>query len=91
MADFLPEEQAKDYLHSTAQLLFIPYKGRRDIHIAVGFITTRVRKTDEDDWGNLKLLLKYLKGKNHMKFTLLVESLSVIQWWLDASYIINHN
>jgi hypothetical protein len=38
-----------------------------------------------DDWGRLKVL-KYLKGAKHMKLTLSVEDMSVICWWVDASY-----
>jgi hypothetical protein len=50
------------------------------------FLTTRVKKPDEDDWGKLKRLLKYFKGTKHMKLTLSVDSLSTIRWWVDASY-----
>ena len=34
----------------------------------------------------MKRLMKYLKGKSHMKLTLLVNSVSVIRWWVYASY-----
>jgi hypothetical protein len=52
----------------------------------VAFLTTRVKKPDEDDWGKLKRLLKYLKGTKHLKLTLSVDSLSKVLWWVDASY-----
>ena len=38
--------------HSVAQLLFLACRARRDIQVAVAFLTTRVKKPDEDDWGN---------------------------------------
>lgn len=42
------------------------------------FLTTRVKKLDEGDWGKLKRVLKYLKGTKHLKW--------VIRWWVDALY-----
>ena len=51
----------------------------------MAFLTTRVKNTNEDDWGNMKRLLKYLKGIRHMKFTLKVDSMSMVIWWVDAS------
>ena len=52
----------------------------------MAFLTTRVQKPDVDDWGKLKRVLKYLKGTKHMKLTLSVDEMSVIRWWVDASY-----
>jgi hypothetical protein len=59
---------------------------RRDIQTAVAFLTTRVKKPDEDDWGKLKRILKYLKGTRHMRLRLSIDALGVIHWWVDASY-----
>ena len=49
-------------------------------------LTTRSKRTDEYDWGNLKRVLKYLKGNKKMKLTLIVNSLSVGNRWIYASY-----
>ena len=54
----LPEEQAHAFHHSTAQLLFLS-RVRRDIQTPVAFLTTRVKRPDDDDWGKLKRVLKY--------------------------------
>jgi hypothetical protein len=81
----LPEEQAQIFHHTTAQLLFLSSRARRDIQLAVAFLTTRVKSPDEDDWGKLKRVLKYLTGTRYMKLTLSVDNLSVIKWWVDAS------
>ena len=54
--------------------------------MAVAFLTTRVKRPDEDDWGKLKRVLKYLKGTKHLKLTLSVDDLRLLQWWVDASY-----
>ena len=81
----LPEEQAVTFHHVTAQLLFVSQRARRDIQTAVAFLTTRVKEPDEDDWGKLKRVLRYLYSTLHMKLTLSVDNLSTIKWWVDAS------
>ena len=52
----------------------------------MAFLTTSVKKPDQDDWVKLKRVLKYLNGTKHMKLKLTVENLSLIKWWIDASY-----
>ena len=48
-AKYLPEEKAIAFHHTTAQLLFLSSRARRDIQTDVSFLTTRVKKPDEDD------------------------------------------
>ena len=83
---YLPEEQAQSFHHTTAQLLFICSRSCRNIETTVAFLTTRVRQTDEDDWGKLKMVLVYLNSTRHMKMNLAVENMYLIRWWVDASY-----
>jgi hypothetical protein len=47
-AQFLPEDQARAFYHTTAQLLFLSCV-RRDIQTTIAFLTTRVKHPDEDD------------------------------------------
>jgi hypothetical protein len=82
---FLNKEQAMQFHHTVAQTLFVSTRVRRDIQTVVAFLTTRVKRPDEDDWGKLKRLLRYLKGTKHLKLTLSVDTLSRIRWWVDAS------
>jgi len=63
----LNEEQALAFHHTVAQLLFMATRARRDIQTAVAFLTTRVKNPDEDDWGKLKRVLKYLNGTRYLK------------------------
>jgi hypothetical protein len=86
LGKYLSEEQAAHFHHTVAQLLFISSRVRRDIQTAVSFLTTRVKRPDEDDWGKLKRVLKYLKGTMHMKLRLTVQNIGTIRWWVDASY-----
>ena len=58
----LNKEQADIFHHTVYQLLFAANRARQDIQTAALFLTTRVQAPDEDDWGKLKRVLKYLIG-----------------------------
>jgi hypothetical protein len=82
----LPEEQARGFHHTTAQLLFLS-RVRRDIQTTVAFLTTRVKHPDEDDWGKLKRVLKYLLSTKFLRLTLSADSLTNIRWYINASHL----
>ena len=83
----LPEEQADAFHHTVYQLLFVANRARRDIQTAVSFLTTRVKEPDEDDWGKLKRVLKYLNGTKHLKLTLRADQLKfAVHWYVDGSH-----
>ncbi len=56
----LEEERSLAFHHTIAQLLFMVTRARRDIQIAVAFLTTQGKTPDKDDGGKLKNVLKYL-------------------------------
>ncbi len=89
-ARHLPQPQAIAYHHTVAQLLFLS-RVRQDIQTAVAFLTTRVKHPDEDDWGKLKRILNYLKGTWYLKLTVSADSLSILQWFVDASHQIHED
>eukprot|EP00956_Cyclotella_meneghiniana_P035517 scaffold115573_cov38-Cyclotella_meneghiniana.AAC.1 len=86
LGKFLDDEKKKAFHHTVAQILFVSTRVRRDVQTVVAFLTTRTKKPDEDDWGKLRRLLRYLKATKHLKLTLSVDKLGVIRWWVDASY-----
>jgi hypothetical protein len=59
---------------------------RWDIQTAVAFLTTRVKNPDEDNWGKLKRVLKYLNGTKYLKLRLSVDDLGLLKWFVDASH-----
>ncbi len=79
----LKEERAVAFHHTTAQLLFMATRSRRDIQTALAFLTTRIKNSDKDDWGKLKLL-KYLNGMRDMKLTISVNDLGILKWYVDG-------
>ena len=82
----LSEEQASLFHHFTAKLLFLSGRARRDIQTAVAFLTTRVKAPDEDDWGKLKRVMKYLYGTRRLKLRISIDNLSFVKWWIDGAH-----
>ena len=50
------------------------------------FLTTRVRKPDEDNWNKPRRLLGYLKRTIKLLPILHADGLNIVKWWVDASY-----
>jgi hypothetical protein len=73
----LNKEQADIFHHTVYQLLFASNRARQDIQTAVSFLTTRAQAPDEDDWGKLKRVLKYLKGTRYLKLILRADAMNV--------------
>ena len=63
----LPEDQASKFHRIVAQLLFICKRVRPNIEPLILLLTTRVKETDEENWGKLKNGLMYLKCTLYMK------------------------
>jgi hypothetical protein len=83
----LNKKQADILYHTVYQLLFAANRARRDIQTAVSFLTTRVHAPDEDDWGKLKRVLKYLKGTRYLKLILSADAMNfAIHWYIDGSH-----
>ena len=69
-------EQAIEFHHTVAQLLFVSGRACQDIQTAVAFLRRRVKSPDEDDWEKLKRVIKYLNGKNSEVHTVGRQSLN---------------
>ena len=88
-ATYMPEEQAQQFHRTVAQLLFLSVRARRDIQTSFAFLTTRVKKPDEDCWFKLRRVLKYLRGDISLKLTLTADYLYIIKWYAYAYYAIH--
>jgi hypothetical protein len=72
-----------------AKLLFLCKRVRPNIHIAVAFLSTRVRKPDQDDYKKLGRVMKYLQQTTGLTMTSETQDITSIKWWIDASYAIH--
>ena len=61
-------------------------RARQNIQTTVAFLTTRVKNPDEDYWGKLKRVLKYLNGTKFFKLTLTVDNLGMLKWYVDRAH-----
>ena len=88
----LSKELAEAFHHTVYQLLFAANRARRDIQTAVSFLTTRVKAPDEDDWGKLVRVLKYLNGTRYMKLILGADEMKLnIHWYIDGLHQVHED
>ena len=85
----LSEEDGDVFHRKVAQLLFVSTRARRDIRTAVAFLCTRVKEPDRDDWNKLKRVLRYLRRYRTLKLTIRPDDLSLMHWWVDASFAVH--
>jgi hypothetical protein len=80
------QETAQTFHRIVAKLLFLCKRARPDIQTAVAFLCTRVKPSDVDNWKKLKRVMQYLRGAVDLLLTLEAGDMSVLKWWIDASF-----
>ena len=81
------DEKRKEMFHSvTAKLFYIETRSRPDIETAVSFLTTRVDRSDEDDWKKLWRVLQFLRQTIEDVRVIGCESMDSLFTWIDAAY-----
>jgi hypothetical protein len=85
----LDEEKAQVFHHIVAKSLFLCKRARPDVQTPVAFLCTRVKQPDEDDYKKLKRIIQYLRLTRNLFLTLEADNLSVVKWWVDASYAVH--
>jgi hypothetical protein len=88
---FLDENQAQVFHFYVAKLLFLCKRARPDIQTPIAFLTTRVQKSDQDDWKKLGRVMKYLNGTRKLVLTLEADDTQILKWWIDGSYATHHD
>jgi hypothetical protein len=74
------DKRARSCYHSVAQLPFASSISRNYIHMTTTFLTTRLKSPDEDDWGKLKRVLKYIMGTVYTPLAPKAGSLNILKW-----------
>ena len=82
----IKEEGGTAFHHTVAQLLFVTSSASKYIKMAIYFLCTQVRIPYEVDWGELVRVIRYIIGTLHLPLILRANVLSVIKWWVDASF-----
>jgi hypothetical protein len=89
-SESLDATSAEKFHTLTAKLLFLSKRTRPHLQQAVGFLTTRVKNPNVDDWKKLKRVIRYLRGTKEMLLTLEADNTHVIKWWVDAAFAVHH-
>jgi len=57
--------------------------------MAVVFLSTRVKKPDQDDIKKLSRTMQYRRFTQHMRLTFEADELIEVKWWFNASFSIH--
>ena len=79
------------YHYLVAKLLYLGKRTRPDLLTAISFLCTRIQNPDVDDFKKLGRCLRYLRDSKHLSLTLEADDMTVIQWWIDASFATHPN
>ena len=82
-------EDTDQFHHLVVKLLYLAKRTRPDIMLAVAFLCTRVKEPDQDDYKKLGRCLSYIQGTKELCLTLEANGMSVIHWWIDASFAVH--
>ena len=85
----LTPSQADEFHHLVAKLLYLAKRTRPDILLAVAFLCTRVKAPDMDDYKKLGRCMSYVRCTKELSLTLEANDMSVIHWWIDASFAVH--
>ena len=72
--------------HTVAKLLWVSLRARPDILLVISFLTSRIKKVDNDDWARLTRLLLCIRGALDLKLRLTLGGAGVAKWWVDAFF-----
>ena len=85
----LDEDKAQIFHHIVAQALFLCKRARPNLQTTVAFLCTRVKQPDIEDYKKLRRMIQYLRLTRNLFLTLEADNLSVVKWWVDASYAVH--
>ena len=83
-------EEKREGFHSIVQkLLWVMKRARPDLETAIGFLCTRVDKSDTDDWRKLRRVIAFIKCTLDDCRIIGATDLTKISTWIDAAYTVN--
>ena len=75
----LDEARALKFHNMVAKTLFLCKRARPDLQLVVGFLITRVKSPDEDDWKKLRRMIQYIRGFYDLSLTLEADKSRIIK------------
>ena len=80
------KERETELHHTVARLIYFMSRAKKDIKTSIDFLCTWVRSPDKDEWKNIVRVIRYTRGTVHLPLIPRADVLSVIKWWVDASF-----
>ena len=85
----LADHKSKAFHHFTAQGLYLSKQVRQDTGTTVAFLTTHVKRPDEDDWKKLVKYMRYLRGSVYLPLILRADGTGILKWHVDVAYALH--
>ena len=85
----LDQEHAELFHTFVAKALFACKRSRCNLQVAVAMLCTCVKSPMEEDWKKLFRMLQYIKSLLKDVLVLCADNLSVIKWYVDASFAVH--
>jgi hypothetical protein len=85
----LDKDRAEEFHTTVAKGLFLCKRARPDIQPPISVLCTRVKEPTESDWQKLIQLLEFLNATRDEELTLAADNLTVIKWYVDASFAVH--
>jgi len=89
--EILGSDEQEECHSLVASLLYLSKRTRPDILTAVGFLTRRVNKFNDDDKKKLHRVFKYLNGTKDLEFSLCFNREFQVISSVDAAYGVTHD
>jgi len=87
----LTEVQGDVFHTFVAKGLFLTKRARLDIHMAVAFLSTRVKNPDKDNWKKLQMMICCLCKTLNLCLTLQADSTNIMKFWIDELHLVFHD
>ena len=90
-AEQLEMERSKVFHSIVMKLMYIMKRTRPDLEPTIAFLSTRVTKSDVDDWKKLGCVLSYIKCTINDDRIIGATSLEELWNWIDSSHAVHQN
>ena len=87
----LTARKAEAYTRLVCKMLFATKRARPDTGTSVSYLSTRTNCPDQEDWGKLAHLMKYIRGTAKLPLTLSSDGGGILKWWIDGSHGVHPN
>ena len=90
-SSLLNTKEADAFHRRTTRLLFAAKRARPDIQVAVAYLYTRVKVSNQSDYDKLTRVIRYIRRTIHMPLVLGWDKSGTLLWSVDASFAVHED